>query len=139
MAKKKTKRRRSKKYISIYDSAVAYGNLTILTEGTTGYSPIGWFTGKYDLVSNEYGTWTSEGVVTTTQWKGEDQISMKDMLNEPGQAMNQIMLNTKANWIGMTTNAILFNVGAKVLKKAMRQPIREANRLIRPLGMGVQI
>jgi len=71
--------------------------------------------------------------------KGQEQISMKDMLNEPGQAMNTIMANTRANWVGMTTNAILFNVGAKVLKKAMRQPIRQANKLIRPLGMGVQI
>ena len=136
MAKKKTKRRRSKKYISVYDTAVAYGNLTILTEGTTGYSPIGWFKGEYDLKLGESDLGIGMAVDT---WKGQEQISMKDMLNEPGQAMNQIMANTKANWVGMTTNAILFNVGAKVLKKAMRQPIREANRLIRPLGMGVQI
>ena len=61
------------------------------------------------------------------------------MLNEPGMAFGQIQQNVKENAVGMAMNAILFNAGAKVLKRAIRQPINQANRLIRPLGMGVRI
>ena len=40
MAKKKKTRRRTPKTMSLFDAAVAYGNLTILTEGTFGTGPI---------------------------------------------------------------------------------------------------
>ncbi len=138
MAKKKTTRRRRKQYLSIYDAAVAYGNLHILTEMATGYGPIGWVTGDYDLKSISVGDSWHTGT-QTLGWVGESQISMRDMLNEPNQAFDNIVGNVKKNAVGATVNAVIFNVGAKVLKSAMKTPIRNSNKIIRKLGMGVQI
>ncbi len=139
--RKKRSRRRSPKTISLYDAAVAYGNLTILTEGTVGTGPVGFFTGDYDLksVSTTVGDSWHGSQTLTTSIVGASQISLRDMLNEPGMSFDQIQANVKANAVGMAMNAILFNAGAKVLKRAIRQPINQANRLIRPLGMGVRI
>jgi hypothetical protein len=136
MARGKTKRRRSrKKYFSIYDGLVAYGNLSILTEGSLGTSPIGWFTGTENLSSSR--KLTMEGYQTFVT--GDSVISMKDMLSEPGLAFDKIQSNIMENWTGMLVNSIVFNVGANVLKKTMRTPIRKSNTMIRKLGMGVQI
>ena len=142
MAKKKRTRRRTPKTMSLFDAAVAYGNLTILTEGTFGTGPIGFITGDYDLMEvtsrAPSDSWrTSQALSTTVE--GTDQISMRDMLNEPSLAFNQIQSNVKTNAVGMTVNAIFFNAGARVLKRAIRQPINQANRFIRPLGLGVRI
>ena len=139
--KKKTTRRRTPKTISLYDAAVAYGNLTILTEGTVGSGPVGFFTGDFDLKSTSTSigdSWNSASSMTT-RISGASQISLRDMLNEPGMSFDQIQSNVKENAVGMALNAILFNAGARVLKRAIRQPINQANRLIRPLGMGVRI
>jgi len=141
MAKRKKTRRRSPKTMSLYDAAVAWGNLTILTEGVVGSGPIGFITGKYDLMEKTTSvgdSWHGSQTLTTTL-EGTDQISMRDMLNEPSLAFNQIQTNVKTNAVGMTVNAIVFNAGAKILKRAIRQPINQANRFIRPLGIGVRI
>jgi hypothetical protein len=135
MAKKKKTRRRTPKTMSLYDAAVAWGNLTILTEGTVGTGPIGFFTGEFDLKQTAY----TEHAQTSMILSGQDQISMRDMLNEPGLSFAQIQSNVKANAVGIATNAILFNAGARILKRAIRQPINQANRLIRPMGLGVRI
>ena len=135
MARKKKTRRRTPKTMSLYDAAVAWGNLTILTEGTVGTGPIGFFTGEFDLKETSY----TEHAVTSMVLSGQDQISMRDMLNEPGLSFAQIQSNVKANAVGIATNAILFNAGARILKRAIRQPINQANRLIRPMGLGVRI
>ena len=138
MAKKKKTRRRTPKTMSLYDAAVAWGNLTILTEGTVGSGPIGFITGEYDIQSSTTTGWSTD-LVGTTKISGNEQISMRDMLNEPSLAFNQIQSNVKTNAVGMTVNAIFFNAGARVLKRAIRQPINQANRFIRPLGLGVRI
>ena len=64
---------------------------------------------------------------------------MRDMLNDPGLSFGQITENVKNNAVGMTVNALVFNAGARILKRAIRQPINQANRFIRPLGLGVRI
>jgi hypothetical protein len=139
--RKKRSRRRTPKTISLYDAAVAWGNLTILTEGTVGSGPIGFFTGDFDLKAGTTSigdSWGSHSSSITTI-SGGSQISLRDMLNEPGLSFGQIQENVKANAVGIAMNAILFNAGARVLKRAIRQPINQANRLIRPLNMGVRI
>jgi len=138
MAKRKKTRRRGPKTMSLYDAAVAYGNLTILTEGTVGSGPIEWLTGKYDIQTKTTTGWSMD-LVGTDQISGNEQVSMRDMLNDPNLSFGQIQANVKANAIGMTVNAIVFNAGARILKRAIRQPINQANRFIRPLGIGVRI
>ena len=135
--KSKSRRRRSPKTISLYNMAVAYGNLAILTEGTLGTSPYGAITGGADL---GYKSVSDVGLgATTMTLSGAGVISLGDILTEPSLAMNTIMQNAKSNAVPMAIGAITFNAGAKIFRKTMAKPFREANKLIRPLGLGVRL
>ena len=139
MARRRTKksRRRSPKTISLYNMAVGYGNLAILTEGTMGTSPYGVITGSTDL---GYKSIADAGLgVTSMTLSGAGVISLGDILNEPSLAMNTIMQNAKSNAVPMAIGAITFNAGAKIFRKTMAKPFREANKLIKPLGLGVRL
>ena len=117
--------------------AVAYGNLAILTEGTLGTSPYGAITGGADL---GYKSVSDVGLgATTMTLSGAGVISLGDILTEPSLAMNTIMQNAKSNAVPMAIGAITFNAGAKIFRKTMAKPFREANKLIRPLGLGVRL
>ena len=70
---------------------------------------------------------------------GAGVISLGDILNEPSLAMNTIMRNAKSNAVPMAIGAITFNAGAKIFRKTMAKPFREANKLIKPLGLGVRL
>ena len=136
MAKKKVKRR--KKYDSLWNWGVAYGNLSILTRGALGVGPIGFFTGEQDLTQVE-----SKGFLDTPTGtytiEGAEEISLGDVLSEPTLAWDQIQSNVRMNAIPMATEAIIFNTGATVLRRLLRKPINQSNKMIRKLGMGVQI
>lgn len=137
--RKKAKRRR--KYDSLWSWGVAYGNLSILTRGALGSGPIGFFTGEEDLSSTTKSYYdsmldTTSDVVTI---HGGEVLSLADVLTEPTLAWDQIQSNVKTNAVGMATEAIIFNTGATVLRRLLRKPINQSNRMIRKLGMGVQI
>ena len=136
--RKKSKRRRSPKTISLYSMAVGYGNLAILTEGTLGTSPYGALTGAADLGYRSNIVDVGLGA-TSTSMVGQAQISLGDILQEPSMAMTQIMANAQANAVPMAIGAITFNTGAKIFRKVMAKPFREANKLIKPLGLGVRL
>ena len=139
MARRRAKksRRRSPKTISLYNMAVGYGNLAILTEGTMGTSPYGVITGSTDL---GYKSIADAGLgVTSMTLSGAGVISLGDILNEPSLAMNTIMQNARSNAVPMAIGAITFNAGAKIFRKTMAKPFREANKLIKPLGLGVRL
>ena len=139
MARKKTKRRRAKKQFSLWDAGVAIGNLTILSEGALGTSPLSFITGKQDLgmkTSSGWGDMVLSGQTTLT---GADEISLADLLSEPALAYSQIANNMRSNAMGMAITAVGFNVGAKVVRRLLRQPINSSNKMIRQLGLGVQI
>ena len=133
----KKSRRRSPKTISLYNMAIGYGNLAILTEGTMGTSPYGVITGSTDL---GYKSVADAGLgVTSMTLSGAGVISLGDILNEPSLAMNTIMQNARSNAVPMAIGAITFNAGAKIFRKTMAKPFREANKLIKPLGLGVRL
>jgi hypothetical protein len=138
MARKKTKRRRAKQYFSLWDAGVAYGNMSILTRGSLGTSPIGFFTGEPDLTEV-----TAKGFLDAPTGamtlEGAEEISLGDIMTEPALAWGQVQANMKNNAMGMAFSAVTFNIGAKVLRRALRQPINQSNRYIRKLGMGVKI
>jgi len=139
MARRRAKKSRSRrpKTISLYNMAVGYGNLAILTEGTMGTSPYGVITGSTDL---GYKSIADAGLgVTSMTLSGAGVISLGDILNEPSLAMNTIMQNAKSNAVPMAIGAITFNAGAKIFRKTMAKPFREANKLIKPLGLGVRL
>jgi len=140
MVKRKAKRRR-KKYDSLWSWGVAYGNLSILTRGSLGVGPIGFFTGEQDLTSTTKSFYdsmldTTSDVITIS---GGDVLSLGDVLSAPTLAWDQIQANVRLNAIPMATEAIIFNTGATVLRRVLRKPINQSNKMIRKLGMGVQI
>jgi len=142
MAKKKT-RRRAKKYFSVWNAAVAYGNLSILTRGALGpnVGPIGFITGDTDLMATKSSYYDAglNGTSTAMRISGGTDLSLGDVLTEPTLAWDIIQANVKTNAIGMAGEAIIFNTSATVLRRLLRAPINSANRLIRPLGLGVKI
>ena len=138
--RKKSRRRRSPKTISLYNMAVAYGNLAILTEGTLGTSPYGAVTGAADLgYKSISGSPGMREAGTTMSLVGAQQISLGDILSNPSVAFQQIMNNAQVNAVPMAIGAITFNTGAKIFRKVMAKPFREANKFIRPLGLGVRL
>ena len=140
MARRKTKRRRSrKKFINLYDMAVAYGNLSIITMGTLGSGPVEAVTGAYDI---GYSRTADVGLGRGSQMlalTGATQISLADIMNAPTLSFQQIMDNAQANAIPMLFAATSFNIGARIFKKVMRRPFSQANKLIKPLGLDVRI
>ena len=70
---------------------------------------------------------------------GATEISLGDILNQPGLAANQMMANAQSNMIPMAISAITLNAGAKIFRRVMRQPFNKANALIRPLALGVRL
>jgi len=139
VAKRKTKRRRQKKEFSLWDAGVALGNLTILTEGALGTSPLSFITGKQDLATKTSSGWGDMVLSGQTSVTGADEISLADLLSEPALAYSQIAGNMRSNGMGMAVTAVGFNVGAKLLRRLLRQPINSSNKMIRQLGMGVKI
>ena len=140
MARRRKARRRSrKKFINLYDMAVAYGNLAIITQGTLGSGPVEALTGAYDIGytrTADVGLGRGSQALTMT---GASQISLADIMNSPTLSFQQIMANAEANAMPMALSALTFNVGAKVFKKVMRKPFTQANKLIKPLGLDVRI
>jgi len=140
MARRKTKRRRSrKKFINLYDMAVAYGNLSIITMGTLGSGPVEAVTGAYDIGytrTADVGLGRGSQMLALT---GATQISLADIMNAPTLSFQQIMDNAQANAVPMLFAATTFNIGARIFKKVMRRPFSQANKLIKPLGLDVRI
>jgi len=135
--RKKSKRRRRAKTFSLYNAAISYLNLSILTEGIMGTSPVGVVTGAGDI---GYKTVGDRGLgATSTVMVGASEISLSDILNQPGLAANQMMANAQANMVPMAISAITLNAGAKIFRRVMRQPFNKANALIRPLALGVRL
>jgi len=140
MARRKAKRRRSrKKFINLYDMAVAYGNLSIITMGTLGSGPVEAVTGAYDIGysrTSDVGLGRGSQMLALT---GATQISLADIMNAPTLSFQQIMDNAQANAVPMLFAATTFNIGARIFKKVMRRPFSQANKLIKPLGLDVRI
>ena len=137
--KGKAKRRRSKKYFNLYDFAVAYGNLAIITQGTLGSGPVEAVTGAYDIGmsrTQDAGLGRGSQMLAIT---GASQISLADIMNAPSLSFDQITQNARSNAVPMALAAVTFNVGASVFKKIMRKPFNQANKLIKPLGLNVRI
>jgi len=136
--KGKAKRRRSKKYFNLYDFAVAYGNLAIITQGTLGSGPVEAVTGSYDIGMKSV---SDPGLRGSQQLAmvGASQISLADIMNAPSLSFDQITQNARSNAVPMALAAVTFNVGAGVFKKIMRKPFTQANKLIAPLGLNVRI
>lgn len=128
MARKKVRRRRGPKQFNLYSAFVGYGNLAILTQGIAGTSPVGMLSGSFD-------TYSPTGALVS----GGPAVTLGDILQNPQMAFSTMQSNARANATSMAIQAITFNAGAKIFRKVMRMPFREANKVIRPLGLGVRL
>ena len=137
--RKKATRRRRKPALNLYDMAVAYGNLNIITQATLGSGPIEALSGAYDI---GYTRTVDAGLGRGSQMlavTGASQISLADIMNAPAMSFEAVMTNARASAVPAALAAISFNIGASVFKKIMRKPFNQANKLIRPLGLNVRI
>ena len=136
--RKKATRRRRKPALNLYDMAVAYGNLNIITQATLGSGPIEFVGGAYDIGWSKTEGTDSRGqqMLSVT---GASQISLADVMNAPSMSFDAVMSNARSNAVPAALAAISFNIGASVFKKIMRKPFNQANKLIRPLGLNVRI
>ena len=137
--RKKATRRRKKPALNLYDMAVAYGNLNIITQATLGSGPIEAVSGAYDIGytrTADVGLGRGSQMLAVT---GAAQISLADIMNAPAMSFDAVMANARASAVPAALAAISFNIGASVFKKIMRKPFNQANKLIKPLGLNVRI
>ena len=134
----KSKRRRSRSF-SLLNALEAYTYGAILSEGIAGTSPWGLLTGATDL---SYGSMNvGAGNITATGWSGTGEISLGDIISEPGQALSVMASNFQSNVIPMAMQGVAVGIGFRFGKRLLRRQISVVNRnLVKPmLGAGIRL
>jgi len=129
--RKKEKRRRSPKTISLLNIAESYAYASVLTGGVMGNSPIGvlGFDGSGATGGAGYGMVTTNGSMT-----------LQSIISDPGSSFDSMSSMFMANYQAMAVSAIGIGITFKFAKKLLRKPIANVNRnLIKPLGIGVRL
>jgi len=146
MARRKTKRRRSRKSFSILNGLEALAYATIMTEGIAGTSPWGFITGSADLKGTFEGQFLQmtsgmNGSGTGIEVSGAGEISLGDLATNPGTALTQMGMNFSNNLLPMAIAGFTTAISFKVGKRLLRGPISSVNRnIIKPaLGAGIRL
>ena len=129
--RKKSRRRRSPKTISLLNIAESYAYASVLTGGVMGNSPIGvlGFAGSGATGGAGYGMVTTNGSMT-----------LQSIISDPGSSFDSMSSMFMANYQAMAVSAIGIGITFKFAKKLLRKPIANVNRnLIKPLGIGVRL
>ena len=80
-----------------------------------------------------------------TGYSGTASISLRDLLEAPEQAFDQIQMNLKNNWAELLVASTVFGFTSKFARRALRGPINKVNRMVftgknAPLrGMGIRV
>jgi hypothetical protein len=80
-----------------------------------------------------------------TGYSGTGSISLRDLLEAPEQAFDQIQMNLKNNWAELLVASTVFGFTSKFARRALRGPINKVNRMVftgknAPLrGMGIRV
>ena len=136
--RRKAKRRRSRS-TSLLNALEAYTYGAILSEGIAGTSPWGLLTGATDL---SYGSMNvGAGNITATGWSGTGEISLGDIISEPGQALSVMASNFQSNVIPMAMQGVAVGIGFRFGKRLLRRQLSSVNRnLVKPmLGAGIRL
>jgi len=140
--KRKTYRKKNFKILNALESVVYLG---IITRGTTGGGIAEFVTGEGDLTFTPDKTEYDYALDVTSDlpgsWSGTEQISLKDLMMNPTEGVNQIASNLSSNLLPMAiagvTTSVLFNVSRRLLRKPIN---RVNNDLIKPiLGSGIRL
>jgi len=129
--RKKAKRRRSPKTISLLNIAESYAYASVLTGGVMGNSPIGvlGFDGAGATGGAGYGMVTTNGAMT-----------LQSIISDPGSSFDSMSSMFMANYQAMAVSAIGIGITFKFAKKLLRKPLANVNKnLIKPLGIGVRL
>lgn len=138
MPRRKTKRRKRPKTTSLLNVLESLTYASIITEGVAGTSVFGLITGSTDLTQKQSGAFG--GRDTSMIISGAGEISLGDIISEPGLAVSTMQNNFASNWQAMAVQSFLVSLTFKFGKKLMRRPISNINRnIMKPLGMGVRV
>ena len=146
MARKKSKRRRSRRSFSILNGLEALAYATIMTEGVAGTSPWGFITGDTNLKGSFEGQFLQmtsgiNGSAGTAEVTGAGEISLGDLATNPGTALTQMGMNFQNNLLPMAIAGFTTHIGFRIGKRLLRRPISSVNRnIIKPaLGAGIKL
>ena len=129
--RKKSRRRRSPKTISLLNIAESYAYATVLTGGVMGNSPIGVLGFDGSAGGAGYG-------MTTTNGAGA--MTLQSIISDPGSSFDSMSSMFMANYQAMAVSAIGIGITFKFAKKLLRKPIANVNRnMMKPLGIGVRL
>ena len=123
--KRKTRRSRS---FSLINALEAYTYASILSEGVAGTSPWGMITGATDI--GQTSVYDSGLGVTSYTAVGTGEISLGDIVSQPGQALGVMSQNLQNNLVPMAVASLVTGVGFRFGKRLLRRPISNINRNI---------
>ena len=140
---KKSKSRRSPRSFSVLNALESLTYAQIISMGTTGGGVWEFITADGDLKFGGGSSQTFGSIVVDTpgSWSGAGQISLQDMMMQPGQAVSVMATNFQSNLVPMAAQAFGVSVGFKIGRRLLRGPINNINRnLVRPaLGRGIRL
>ena len=126
--RKKARRRRSPKTMSLINLAESYAYATTITSGVFGNSPVG-------LLGFDGG-----GVGSTAMTTTNGGLSLQSIIGDPGSSFDTMQANFTANYQAMAVQAIGIGLTFKFAKKLLRKPIANVNRnLIGPMKLGIRL
>lgn len=146
MPRRRKRKRSRRKTFSILNGLEALAYASILSEGVTGGNLGQFIGGAGDIKSTTSVSlgmgrpFTGESLTNTTV-TGTDQISLTDIVQNPGIAIQQMGDNFQMNMLPMAFAAFTTSVGFSVGRKLLRKPLSNITRnIIHPvLGKGVRM
>jgi len=141
MPRRRKKMRRRRKTFSILNGLEALAYASILSEGVTGGSLAAFIGGAGDLGTSMTSIGIGSRPEQTLTITGAGQISLADIVKEPGMAIDQMGMNFQNNLLPMAFAAFTTSVGFSVGRKLLRKPLSSVTRnIIHPvLGKGVRM
>jgi len=139
MVKRKKGRRRRKAAFSILNAVEAFIYAEILMRGTTGSGVLGFFTGEGDIGIGPGET--IGGITTYSQPVGVGEISLNDLMVNPGLAIATVSTNFKSNLLPMALASFTTSISFRIGRRLLRRPLASVNRsIIKPaLGAGIRL
>ena len=142
MARRRTKRKtRRSRSTSLINALEAYTYGAILSEGVAGTSPWGFFTGDTDIGTVQVSTGIGAASTYMTQTVGASQISLGDLISNPGLSLGEMSKNLQNNLVPMAVQSLATGVAFRFGKRLLRRPIANINRnIMKPmLGAGIRL
>lgn len=139
MARRKKARRRGPKTFRILNALESLTYAEILLRGTAGTGLAGFITGAGDITPLK--TVGVGGAMDSGGFAGTSEISLADLMSQPGVSVETMAGNFQSNLIPMAASAFGVSVGFKIGKRLLRKPISDINRnLVKPaLGRGIAL